>query len=362
MKDPEKPTFYQLLQLSPTALWAAARDATGPGRRRVVAAMAVRAVLLVAFAVAFIGGLTAVFGQDNSSLVVGGFCMLLGIKFVPLGYRAADSVAALAVALALMVLGGVVGLAGSPWLSFAADLVFLTVILVLVAVDPPMGNAGTYVFAYLFVSRTPVAGAALAGRWALAAVVFVLCSAVLLHRHRHAFADVRLLDVLKGFGRSDGRTLWQLRMAAAVAGVLLVGSLLGVPRSVWMGYACMSVLLPYGPEVQGARAAARRGLERAAGVLTGCALYWFLSTVLPAWTHGCFGIVAGICIGFSSRYFWNNVLNCFGALLLASAVFGTAGSAALRVADNVVGIVFALAAAAVCSWLEARRGAADARG
>lgn len=113
-----------------------------------------------------------------------------------------------------------------------------------------MGNAGTYVFAYVFVSQSPVAGHALAMRWALAGLLLVACGAVLLHRH--------------------GR------------------------------------------------------------------------------------LAAGVCMGFSSRYFWNNVLNCFGALLLASASFGAAGSAALRVGENLAGVAFALACAALWSWTEGR--------
>lgn len=354
MEGSASPTFYQLLQLSPQALWPAIHDASGRERGRLVAAMAVRSVLLVAFAVLFIAGLTPVFGAENSSLVVGGFCMLLGIRFVPFGYRAWDSVAALAVALALTVAGGMVSGLGVPALSFACNLLFLWAILVLVAQDPPMGNAGTYVFAYVFVSQSPVAGRALALRWALAALLLVLCGAVLLHRHRHDAADLPLRDVLARLSLSDPRTRWRLRLAVGVAAVLLAGDLLAVPRSVWMGYACMSVLLPYGPQAQGAHAALRRGAERAAGVVVGSALYWALSAVVPASAHGLFGPAAGVCMGFSSRYFWNNVLNCFGALLLASAVFGAAGSAALRVEENLAGIAFALACAALWSWVERR--------
>ncbi|UNP90775.1 hypothetical protein [Bifidobacterium pseudolongum] len=54
----------------------------------------------------FVGGLSAVFGPDNSGLAVAGFCILLGIKHVPYGYRATDSAIALAFVLAAMVWGG----------------------------------------------------------------------------------------------------------------------------------------------------------------------------------------------------------------------------------------------------------------
>lgn len=354
MEDTGRQTFYQLLQLSPQGLWAAIHKTSGKERARLWAAMTVRALLVVGFAVAFIAGLMPVFGPENSSLLVGGFCMLLAIKFVPFGYRAKDSVLALALTLSLTVLGGMVAGLGMPLVALACNLVFLAAILVMVTRDPAMGNAGTYVFAYIFVSQTPVAGHALALRWALAGLVLVLCSAVLVHRHRHVGADVRLADVLAEVDPRDPRTLWQMRMAVGVAAVLFVGAALDVPRSVWMGYACMSVLLPYGADAQGGRAALRRGAKRGAGVAVGSGLYCVLTALLPPAAQGLLGTGAGICMGFSSRYFWNNVLICFGALALASATLGTAGSAVVRVGENALGIGLALVAASTWSRLAAR--------
>ena len=352
MAETSQPSFYQLLQLSPTALWAAIKQTQGTERTRLILAMTVRSLLLVAFAILFIGGLAPVFGAENSCLLVGGFCMLLGIKFVAFGYNVKDSVLALALVLALTVAGGQVTALGVPWLSFAANLVFLGIILLLVAQDPRMGNAGTYVFTYVFVSQTPVTGQALGQRWALAGVLLVLCSAVLLHKHWHANAGVRLGDVLRNASFKNPETRWRLRMAVAVAAVLLAGDLLQVPRSLWMGYACMSVLLPYDPEGSSAATTLHRGLQRAGGVLVGSALYWALAAIVPPQAHSLFGPIAGVCIGFSAHYFWNNVLNCFGALLLASALYGTAGSALLRIGDNLLGILFALVCALMWSWMD----------
>lgn len=345
----KQPTFYQLLQLGAPALWAQIHAAeTGREKARLGAAMACRSVLLVAFAILFIGGLSALFGQENSSLAVTGFCILLGIKFVPYGYRIGDSLVALAMVLALMVVGGMVTLTGSAALSLAANFVFVTIILVLVANDPPMGNAGIYLFGYLFVSQTPVVGYALAARVGCAVVLFVLCGAVLVHKHRRSFRDVRLADLVRGFNLADDKTLWQLRLAAGVAGAIFVGDLLGIPKGVWVGYACMSVLLPYRDESMSLR---RRAAERFGGVVVGSLLFNVLAELVPPAWRIAFGPLAGICIGFSSKYFWNNVLNCFGALLLATSVFGLEGSAAVRMIDNLIGVLFAVALTALLSFL-----------
>ena len=252
-----------------------------------------------------------------------------------------------------------VSLVGNPALSIVANFTFALAILVLVANDPPMGNAGLYMFGYLFVSQTPVEGPALAGRVVLAAMLWAVCSAVLVHKHRGKFSDVRLHHLIEGCSLRNATFAWQLRLAAGIAGVLLVGELLGIPRDVWVGYACMSVLLPYQEE---SGSALRRGAQRFAGVVVGSALFAAFSLLVPAQLRFLFGPVAGICIGFSSKYVVNNALNCFGALLLAEGVYGLAGSAALRVWDNLVGILFAIAFTALFTFLADRLGESGARG
>lgn len=346
------PTFYQLLQFDARGLWAKIRATDIPReKRRYFLAMAVRSLLLVAFAILFIGVLTAVFGNENSGVVVAGFCILLGIKFVSYGYRVDDSLFALAVVFACMLVGGLVTLAGSPALSFIANFLLVAVILVLVANDPPMGNAGIYVFGYLFVSQTPVTGTALGARALLMLLLWVMCGAVLIHKHHAKFRDIRLAHLLRAFSLASEKSRWQLRLALGVAGALLVGELLGIPRGVWVGYACMSVLLPYGDVEE---TPAKRAATRLGGVVVGSLAFNGFAALVPAGFLPLLGPLAGICMGFSSKYFWNNALNCFGALLLASGVYGLEGSVALRIYDNLIGVVFAVAFTALLTYLEGR--------
>lgn len=345
-------SFYQLLQLDAHGLWAKIRVAqSSQEKARYFAAMAMRSVLLVLFAIVFIGGLSAVFGSENSGLVVAGFCILLGIKHVAYGFRAADSVVALGLVLAAMVCGGLVTQLGIPVLSFLVNLLLIAFILVLVADDPRMGNAGLYVFGYLFVSQTPVEGVALVSRCALALLLWVVCGAVLIHKHHGKFSDIRLSDMLEKFSLSSQSNLWQLRLATGVALALLAGELAGLPRDVWVGYACMSVLLPFAQE---RGSSLSRGLQRVAGVVIGSVLFSIFSWIVPGELRVLFGPLAGICMGFSNKYVVNNALNCFGALLLAESVYGIAGSATLRIYDNIIGVLFAIGFTLLFSFFEQR--------
>lgn len=345
-------TFYQLLQMDAHGLWAAIHAAPASrDKARLGFAMALRSILLVAFAILFIGVLTQLFGQNNAGLVVAGFCILLGIKHVPYGFHAADSVIALGLVIGAMILSGTITLVENSLLSLITNFILVTLILVFVANDPPMGNAGLYIFGYLFVSQTPVTGADLTSRCILGLIIWIMCSAVLVHKHHSKFSDIRLRDLIENFSLKNPTSIWQLRLAVGVACVLLIGDLLGIPRGVWLGYACMSVLLPYGEEK--GSSLKRAGL-RLSGVVIGSTLFYLFSWFVPTEYRFLFGPLAGICIGFSNKYIVDSALNCFGALLLAESVYGMGGSAILRIWDNLLGVVFAVIFTALFSYLADR--------
>ena len=97
--------FYDALQMDPSVLKRkiAACDA-GQEKAYYWLAIAVRSVLIVAFAVVFISLLSGVFGADNTPLAVALFCIMLGIRFVNFDYCIGDSLITLAAALAILVL------------------------------------------------------------------------------------------------------------------------------------------------------------------------------------------------------------------------------------------------------------------
>lgn len=198
-------------------------------------------------------------------------------------------------------------------------------------------------------------GEALASRCALALLLWLACSAVLLHKHHGKFQNVRLYDMLAAFSVSSAKGLWQIRLSAGVAMALLIGELAGLPRGVWVGYACMSVLLPFG---EAGTSLPMRALQRIGGVVVGSLLYAGFSLVVPAGSRILFGPIAGICMGFPSKYMVNNSLNCFGALLLAESVYGVSGSVTLRIYDNMIGVLFAVCCTVLFSLLE-RRASSD---
>ena len=101
--DPVTTKFYDALQMDPAVLKQkiAACD-TRQEKNYYWIAMAVRSVLIVAFAIVFISLLSGVFGSDNTPLAVALFCMMLGIRFVNFEYCIGDSLVTLAAVLAIL--------------------------------------------------------------------------------------------------------------------------------------------------------------------------------------------------------------------------------------------------------------------
>ena len=308
-------SFYGLMQLGVPQLKGLLRQAAGAERRRLLLALLARDAACVGFAVVFISALTALFGGANSPAAVVIFCLLLSCRFVHYNYRMADTLRNMAAAFALLTLGPALAPLGGPLLHLLLNLFCIGVLLLITADQPELGNASLYLFSYLFLYGNPVSGRSLALRGLEMLLGFALCAAVLYHNHR-------------------GRTL-----------AVLTGELLGLPRIMWVGFSCSSILTAYGSHP------VRRAAGRVGGVLGGSLLFCLLYQLCPPALHGGLGILSGLCLGLCASYGFCTVFNCLGALLTASALFGPGPAAAIRVCNNVLGSLFGLFFALVWPWL-----------
>ena len=69
-------------------------------------------------------------------------------------------------------------------------------------------------------------------------------------------------------------------------------------------------------------------------------LFIVLYTVLPKSMYAYIGIIGGIGVGYSAGYSWQTVFNTFGALSIASGLFGMPYAVALRIGANLFGSVY----------------------
>lgn len=329
--------FYDLLQLDPAGLKQKIRSAkTRKERIWLYGVTFIRSLLIVAFAMLLIAPATTVFGVENSAMAVAIFCVLLSVRFVDFGYCIRDSLCSLAVVFLFLLIAPTIAAQLPPLGALPIHFAALLLILVMTSRHPEMGNAGLYGFAYVFLVGNPVTGDLLLKRGMLTILGYFVCSAIFYTKHRQKHRDIRFFQVIKEFRFSCEKSRWQVRMALGVSVVLMLGSLFHIERYMWTGFACSSLLATYAPVTE----IKKRLLDRVLGVVAGSLLFLLVYQITPKALHGFLGILGGLCLGFCAKYRFKTVLNCFGALLTATSLYSIQGAVALRILNNILGVLF----------------------
>lgn len=345
-------SFYQSLQMDPSVLKKRiAQCETVRKKTFYWTAIAIRSVLIVAFAIVFISLLSGLFGQENTPLAVAVFCIMLGIRFVNFEYCIRDSLITLAIALAILVFAPSLAGIAPPFLVPFIHFVGFFTLLYITTQRPELGNGGLYSFAYVYLTGNPVYGVSLEKRVLLALVGYAICGLILWAKHRHAHGDIRFHHLILKFDVKNPVILWQLRMAVGVSLILTAGQVFGVPRFMWMGFACASLLseYPYSSNTL------PRFWQRIIGVLVGSGLFLIVYQITPEVFHSLMGPLGGLCMGFCTDYRYKTAMNCFGALMLAAGIYGVQAAVFLRIIDTILGVCFGTVFALIFHKLIAKK-------
>lgn len=336
--------FYQTLQMDPSVLKKRiAQCETVREKTFYWTAIAIRSALIVAFAVVFISLLSGLFGQENTPLAVALFCIMLGIRFVNFEYCIKDSLITLAIALGILVfVPSIVGIAPTIVIVFIHFVGFFA-LLCITTQRPELGNGGLYSFAYVYLTGNPVYGVSLGKRTLLAVVGYAICGLILWAKHRNSHETVRFHHLILKFNIKNPVNLWQLRMALGVSLILAVGQIFEIPRFMWMGFAGASLLseYPYSSNTK------PRFWQRILGALAGSGLFFIVYQITPEFFHSLMGPLGGLCLGFCTDYRYKTAMNCFGALMLATNIYGIQAAVFLRIADTILGVCLGAIFAAI---------------
>lgn len=340
--------FYDILQMDPQVLKPMIQKTSDKHeQRRLKIGMALRSLLIVLFAILFIAPMTWIFGSDNSPMAVAIFCILLGVRFVDFGCCIRDGLISLATVFLLLLTAPVLAATLPPLLALMVHFLSFFTILFLTCHRPEMGNGGLYSFAYIYLSGNPVFGTSLLLRSGLTLLGLLLCGTIFYVKHKDKNLDVSLSAILKNADWCSHHYQWEIRMALGVSLMLTAGVFLGIERFMWAGFACGSLLSDYSesPKI------VRRSAHRFIGAVAGSLLFYFLYILLPEPLHTLIGPLGGFCMGFCTDYRFKTAVNCFGALILASGLYGTQTAVYLRIADTLIGILFALCFYGGMQWL-----------
>lgn len=301
--------------------------------------MALRSLLIVLFATAFISLLKLGFGAENMPMAVSLFCMLLGIRFVDFNYRFTDSIVNLGIILLILTFSPVcASIISSPFITLIIHFISFFTIVIMSCNKPELGNGGLYNFAYIYLCGNPVYGAALVSRLELAFLGFIICGIILYIKHRHNNPTIYFKDIILTFNLRSKLSQWQFRFALGMAIILTLGEALNIPRYMWAAFACVSLLSDY-PCSENIK---EKSLHRIIGVLIGSGIYLILTMIIPNSMVPLLGPLGGFCMGFCTKYTNKTAVNCLGALMMASSIYGINQSILLRITDTFIGVIISI--------------------
>ena len=328
-------TFYQELQLSSTGSKQLIRNTAEPKeKRRHILIYNFKVYLVMAFCVAVVTLFTRLTGSDNSVVGVTVLLAVLVLRQADFGIRTSHGLLSIAGIFGILMTAPRIANMLSPLPAFAVNAVAILLLMTLGCHNVIMYNHSTFVLGYLLLLGYDVTGAAYVKRVEGLVAGMILCMVVFYKNQKNRPYRRTFPDLFREFDMTSARTRWYLKLTFIVSSAMLIMNLLGLPRAMWAGIACMSVCLPFTDDC-----VARSG-KRWQFNIVGCLLFIVLYLVLPESMYPYIGMIGGIGVGYSAGYAWQTVFNTFGALSIAAGLFGMPTAVALRIGANVFGALY----------------------
>lgn len=328
-------TIYQELQLNAAgskALVRHAKDKKEKGRHMLI--YLCKVLLTLAFCMAVVMAYSMIFGAENSTAGVVVLLALLVLRMADFGIRTTHGVGVIFLLFGILAVGPRISNMVPMGLAFLVNVACIFGILVLSCHNVLMSNHSTFVLGYLLLQGYDVTGEAYVMRLAALASGAVICALVFYKNQRKRIHKRSFGDLFREIDLQAIRTQWYIKLTLGIATVLLVASILQLPRAMWAAIATMSTLLPFREDL--VYRVKRRIPFNLLGGLVFLALYY----LLPDGIYANIGLIGGFGVGFSAGYAAQTLFNTFGALAVAANLFGPAGAVILRVLCNGLGACY----------------------
>ncbi|MEE0367968.1 MAG: FUSC family protein [Blautia sp.] len=330
-------TFYQELQLSSTGSKQLIRNTTDKKeKRRHILIYNFKVYLVMAFCVAVVTLYSKITGNDNSVVGVTVLLAMLVLRQADFGIRTTHGLLSIAGIFGILIAGPRLSNMVSPIPAFLINAVSILLLMILGCHNVIMYNHSTFVLGYLLLMGYDVTGKAYVLRVQGLLVGMVLCMVIFYKNQKKRPYRRTFPDLFREFDLCSSRGRWYLRLTLIVSSAMLIMSLLGLPRAMWAGIACMSVCLPFTEDCK--TRAGKRGMFN----IVGCLLFVVLYLVLPKSMYPYIGMIGGIGVGYSAGYAWQTAFNTFGALSIAAGLFGMPAAVLLRIGANVFGAAYTM--------------------
>lgn len=343
-------TFYQELQLSSAGSKQLIRNTADPKeKRRHILIYNFKVYLVMVFCVAVVSLYSKLTGSNNSVVGVTVLLAVLVLRQADFGIRTTHGLLCIAGIYGILIAGPRLANSVPAVPAFVVNAICIMLLMILGCHNVIMYNHSTFVLGYLLLLGYDVTGAEYIKRVEGLLIGMVLCMMIFYKNQKNRPYRRTFLDLFREFDLNSARGRWYLKLTFIVSSAMLFMNLLGLPRAMWAGIACMSVCLPFTEDCRGR--VGKRGIFN----VVGCALFIVLYLFLPESMYPYIGMIGGIGVGYSAGYAWQTAFNTFGALSIAAGLFGMPAAVALRIGANVFGAFYTIICNKVIDRLFARR-------
>ena len=295
-------TFYQELQLSSTGSKQLIKNTTDPKeKRRHILIYNFKVYLVMIFCVAVVSLYSKFIGNDNSVVGVTVLLAVLVLRQADFGIRTSHGLLSIAGIFAILMTAPRFANTLSPVPAFAVNVIAILLLMILGCHNVIMYNHSTFVLGYLLLLGYDVTGASYIKRVEGLAAGMILCMIIFYKNQKNRPYRRTFLDLFREFDLHSARGRWYLKLTFIVSSAMLFMNLLGLPRAMWAGIACMSVCLPFTEDCV-ARSGRLCDIYRAVPGTSGVnvSVYWY------DWWNWSW-IFSRICMADSIQYFWRIV-------------------------------------------------------
>ena len=342
--------LYQELQLSSVGSKQLIHSTTDKKeKRRHILIYNFKVYLVMAFCVALVTLYSKLTGNENSVVGVTVLLALLVLRQADFGIQTKHGLISIAGIFMILMVGPRLANILPVFGTFAVNIVCIFLLMILGCHNVIMYNHSTFVLGYLLLYGYDVSGESYRMRVVGLAVGMAVCMAVFYKNQKNRPYRRTFVDLFREFDIHSARNIWYIKLTFIVSSAMLIVTLLGLPRAMWAGIACMSVCIPFTQDCP------PRAVDRGLFNIVGCALFIVLYLILPESMYSMIGIIGGIGVGYSAGYKWQTAFNTFGALAIASSLFGMPMAVALRVGINVIAAAYTVVFNKLADYIHIKR-------
>lgn len=298
-------------------------------------------VIIFVFCVLFVQGYIKIFGAENSTV---GIVILTGLLMFlknNLGFNVKQAAISFPILYLIMAISSKVSLI-NPIVGILVNFVSIGLILIISSYNLGSDNQIPFLLGYIFCQGYDVSGILFEKRLLSILIGSIIIAGIYYLKNRNNKYDKNLGDIFKELHINSEKTQWYIKLTSTLTLTMLLGSLFGYPKTIWVSFAVLSLVRHEKEEFK------YRTKTRLIATILGTTLYFIMfSYLVPSEYQVIVSLVAGFIMMFLENYFAKTIANSFTALISATILFSTTDASIIRIVSNVIGILLVLISQAI---------------